>query len=213
MKIKHLIFDFDGTLADSQAIFVTVFNRLAEKHNYRPIDLETMDHLRSLSIIDRCRYLNVPLYKVPLLAAEFLSYYKQETAHISLYDGIKEMLESLQANGYKFSIISSNDVPVIESFLSENGIGIFDGIYPSRNIFGKDKVIKSFLRKKGIHPSEAIYIGDELRDIQACQKAGIKIIWVSWGYDPESLIIDENPDFMANNPKEILTLLEQINIK
>lgn len=213
MKIKHIIFDFDGTLADSRAVFVTVFNRLAKKHNYRTMEPEMMEQLQSLSIIDRCRYLNVPLYKIPFLAAEFLSLYKMETAQINLYEGIKHLVDELHAKKYHLSIISSNDTHVIASFLADHEINVFDEIQSSRNIFGKDKVIQGFLRKRGIDPSSALYVGDELRDIEACQKAGIKIIWVSWGYDPASLVTPENPDFLATQPSDILSIIEKINVQ
>lgn len=211
MKVKYIIFDFDGTLADSRAIFVTVFNRLAKKHNYKTMEPEVMEHLQSLSIIDRCRYLNVPLYKIPFLAAEFLSLYKIETAQINLYEGIKHLLDELHTQGYHLSMISSNDTHVITSFLADHDINVFDEIQSSRNIFGKDKVIQSFLRKRGIVPSSALYVGDELRDIEACQKARIKIIWVSWGYDNASLVTQKKPDFTATQPNEILSIIEKIN--
>jgi phosphoglycolate phosphatase len=52
-----------------------------------------------------------------------------------------------------------------------------------------------------------IYVGDEQRDIAACKKCGVPIIWAGWGYDAIEIIKQEAPDYMIYTPKEILRIV------
>ena len=73
---KYIVFDFDGTLVDSQNIFVPIYNQLAEKHGYKTVKEDEIEHLRKLTMPERCKQLNVPLYKLPILALEFYKLYQ-----------------------------------------------------------------------------------------------------------------------------------------
>jgi phosphoglycolate phosphatase len=74
---KYVVFDFDGTLVDSKAVFLSVFNQLADKYRFKRIDENNINDVRQLSMRERIRVLNVPVYKLPLLTAEFISLYKR----------------------------------------------------------------------------------------------------------------------------------------
>jgi beta-phosphoglucomutase-like phosphatase (HAD superfamily) len=95
--IKCVIFDFDGTIADSKAVFISVYNQIAEKYNYKHLESDQHQHLRMLTFNERCRYLRVPMYRIPFLAREFLAHYKNELRHIKLFDGMRGLLEVLHA--------------------------------------------------------------------------------------------------------------------
>jgi phosphoglycolate phosphatase len=164
-------------------VAITVFNQLAEKHKFKKVELADINHLRKLSIIERCRFLKFPMYKIPFLAAEFFSLYNSSIKNLMLFEGIKDLLNELQKWGYQIAIISSNSEANITQFLEKNNITVIDKIFCSSNLFGKDKVIKKFLKTCKLTIDEVIYVGDEQRDIVACKKSDIKIIWVDWGYD------------------------------
>lgn len=205
--IKYIIFDFDGTLADSKAVFISVYNDIAQKHNYRQIDLENLQYLRTLTITDRCRYLKVPLYRVPFLAGEFLGLYKKSLDQIKLFEGIKEMLETLKSKDFQLAVISSNAENNIRMFLMNNGITSITQVYCSTSLFGKDELIKGFLKKYVLNKDDVLYIGDEVRDIQACKKAGIKVAWVEWGYELVEMAISAGPDYTVRRPDDIPKLV------
>lgn len=205
--IKCVIFDFDGTIADSQAVFISVYNQIAKKYNYRHIELEKLQHLRMLTFNERCRYLRIPIYRIPFLAGEFLATYKKELRQVKLFDGMKELLADLDASGFETAIISSNDKNNISEFLTDNGIHSLDKVYCSTSLFGKHKLIKGFLRKYKLMPDNILYVGDEVRDIVACKKAGVKIAWVDWGYDLKEAVMDAAPDYLISDPGEIITLV------
>ena len=94
----------------------------------------------------------------------------------------------------------------IKVFLKNNGLNFFGFIYTESNLFGKGRALNNLLIKHRLDPEETIYIGDEVRDIEAAKKAGIKIISVSWGFNSAKLLQKAKPDFLINKPKELLQL-------
>lgn len=205
-KFKYIVFDFDGTLVDSRAVFIRLYNELAAKHGYNPMTAENLEHLRTLSIPERCKYLSVPMYRIPFLAAAVMKKYRHAIADIPFNPGIKDMLEALSANAIPFAVLSSNSKANIAQFFSLHGIVCGD-IFCSRSIFGKHVLLNKFLKEKKLEPSDILYVGDELRDIIACRKSGVEVAWVSWGYDHEKAVESNRPDHVFHNPADLLAVV------
>jgi phosphoglycolate phosphatase len=206
--IKYLLFDFDGTLADSKEVFISVFNQMATTYRFNKIDPGNIPALNAMPMKDRFSYLKVPLYKLPILTSKFLSLYQQNLPGIKLFDGIKELLSQLKERGYSVAVLSSNDKTNITRILADHQIDITD-VYCSRSLFGKDRLIKKFLTHYKLQAPEVIYVGDEHRDAVACQKMGVQMIWVKWGYDDPD-VNRPNPHHVAAKPKDILGILESM---
>jgi len=207
---KYIAFDFDGTLVDSQDIAISVVNQLAKKHNFKPIEEQDIDYLKGLSVLDRCKFLKVPVYKLPFWAPEFYRIYKESIKHLLFFDGVSNLLKELGAMDYKLAIISSNSENIIRDFLKNNQIDNIDQIFCSSNLFGKDKVIKKFLKKNKLKNTDLIYVGDESRDVIACKRVEVEVIWVSWGYDSMATIQEESPNYIAKEPKDILEIVKSL---
>lgn len=208
--MKTLLFDFDGTLVNSKDIVIQIYNGMAEKYNYRKIDSSDISTLSNISIIERCKFLKVPTYKIPLLVYETMKIYKDYILDIDLLEGMNDILSKLKKEGFNLVIISSNSKSTIEAILQRNGLeGIFNYIYSSKNLFGKHFTINAFLKKHNLKREDVIYIGDELRDIVSCKKCRIKIISVTWGYDSSDLLLAHKPDFIVNNPIEIVDIAKK----
>lgn len=205
--MKYIIFDFDGTLADSTAVFASAWNTIAQKYKFKGIELKEIEALKKLSIAERSKLFDFPMYKLPMILPQFYRLYRQSLNDVHLYDGMKEVLLEIDKRGYKILIISSNSQENILEFLKMNGIHCVSNVLCSNRIFGKDKVIKKFLKDSGITPSEVLYIGDEQRDIVACKKVGVPIIWVGWGYDAIEVVCQEDPEYKVATPQEILNII------
>lgn len=206
---KFIVFDFDGTLVDSKEIFISVFNQLAAKHKFGRIEHENIEHLRNLSMSERFRTLRIPVYKIPVMSIEFLKLYGNSAASLCLFDGMGEVLHQLKEQGYTVAIISSNSNATIKTFLKSNGLDHITNIHCSIKLFGKDSVIRRFMKKYGLHKSEMLYVGDELRDIVACKKNNVKIVWVKWGFENEASALTSDPDFIANKPADIIEIVNE----
>ncbi|AVK83673.1 HAD family hydrolase [Lysinibacillus sp. B2A1] len=205
--MKYIIFDFDGTLADSTAVFASAWNTLAQKYKFKGIELKEIESLKKLSIAERSKLFDFPMYKLPMILPQFYRLYRQSLNEVHLYEGIKDVLMEIDKRGYKILIISSNSQENILEFLKMNDIHCVSNVLCSNRIFGKDKVLKKFLKDSSSTASDVLYIGDEQRDIVACKKVGVPIIWVSWGYDSIEVIQQEEPEYKVNAPQEILDII------
>jgi phosphoglycolate phosphatase len=205
---KAVIFDFDGTLADTGYILHKVYDRLAGKYGLQKASPEELDALRTISIQERFKKAGVPLFKLPRLAREALAVYGEFIDTAAPFPGIPELLHALKQQDIYLGIISSNKESNITGFLAAHNLELFDLVHATPGLFGKHRSINRVIGELGIGKQEAVYVGDELRDIVACKKVPLKIIAVSWGYDHLSLLQEGKPDYLVHHPSEILALLD-----
>ena len=205
--MKHIIFDFDGTLADSTLVFMAAWNTLAEKYQYKKIKSDELEYLKKLSIMERSKLVNFPMHKMPMFIPQFYQLYRKSLNNVHLIEGMRDVLLEIEKKGYTIAIISSNDKDNILEFLHANNIHNVSKVLCSSRIFGKDKIIKKYLKDLNLKRSDVLYVGDEHRDIVACKKVGIPIIWVGWGYDSIEVVRSEKPDYKVYSPSEILEII------
>jgi len=208
--IKHVIFDFDGTIADSKYLTAGIINDLAEKYNFQKIKKEEQEYFRSLSILERIKAIQLPVYLIPLIAAEVNIRYRKSVNTVPLVSGIDKAIQDLRVSGLKLSIMSSNSITNINALFKKENIVAFDNIYTSANIFGKDMGINLFLNRNRLKNDQVIYIGDECRDIVACKKNNVKVIAVAWGYDSKERLAKEKPDYIVSSPSEITGIINSL---
>ncbi|PZD94741.1 phosphoglycolate phosphatase [Paenibacillus sambharensis] len=204
---KHIVFDFDGTLVQSKQLAVELFNELSQKYGYRKIASEEVEYMASLSIRDRLKALQCPLYKLPSLLREVKKKYKQEVVTLRSVEGMEAAMCSLKVEGCRLGILSSNHSENIQAFLDHNSLTGFDYVYTASNIFGKDRALRKLMRERGISAHELLYIGDELRDIEACKRLQVHCAAVTWGYDAEELLATGAPEYTLRHPEDILLLV------
>ncbi|MBN1623824.1 MAG: HAD-IIIA family hydrolase [Clostridia bacterium] len=206
-KFDCIIFDFDGTLADSGEISMKAINSMAEKYGFRNIGWDDVNEMRTMSINDRCRYMGVSILKIPVFASDFYLYYKTHMDDLKLYPGIGDLAEKLHDEDYQLAVLSSNSENNIRHFFEKNNITQFNNIMCSNHIFSKDTMINRFARRHGIQKDRILYVGDELRDIEACKRAGVTVVWVDWGLDLPETVLGAKPDYMVSKPEEIYNII------
>ncbi|WP_297332737.1 HAD hydrolase-like protein [Flavobacterium sp.] len=205
-RYKYILFDFDGTVADSKPVVLSVYNELAARRGYTKIEAYNIDKLRSLSIKSRCRELNVPLYKIPFIAAYVIKQYGKSLHQLTFNPGVEDLLGNLTKEGISYAILSTNAVRNISGFFQLQNLSCPE-IYTSSKVFGKHRLMKKFLKQKKFQPNEVLYVGDELRDIIACRKCGIPVAWAAWGYDAPEALTANPPDYVLNNPEDLLQII------
>jgi phosphoglycolate phosphatase len=141
---------------------------------------------------------------------EALLQFRESLNAVHVFPGIREMLLELKEQGLGLSVISNNSVENIRYFLEKKDLGGVDYIESARGIFGKHKAIKRYLKEFGLKSNEVIYVGDELRDIEACKRVSVRIIAVTWGYDPLELLQRGKPDFIAEKREDIVNIIKDL---
>ncbi|MDQ2086477.1 HAD-IA family hydrolase [Herbivorax sp. ANBcel31] len=208
---KTLVFDFDGTIVNSIDAAVQMYNELAQEHNYKKITSRDFSALSKMSIVKKCDFLLVPKLKIPFLYHEAKKKFKHFFSNVNAFEDMKEVISILKSENYNLNIISSNSEDTIKEVLKRNEIDEFNSIHSSKNLFGKHLTINAFIKKNNLKKEDVIYIGDEQRDITACKKSGVSIIAVTWGYDSKELLENNKPDYLANTPKELISIIHKVN--
>ncbi len=196
--IKYIVFDFDGTLADT-------FEAMKEiaKNEFEGISDKDFELLRDEGIKELMKRKNIHIWDLPKMVLKYTSEMKNKE-NVKLFPEVLELLKIL-SKSYKLGIVSSNsEENIIQSLKKHNVQNLFDFIFSQSSIFGKDKVLKKMCKKYQINSSEVIYVGDEDRDIIAAKKNKIKNIAVTWGYNSEKKLKEVYPDIIVNSPKEII---------
>jgi HAD superfamily hydrolase (TIGR01549 family) len=204
---KVIVFDFDGTLADSIDVLLSITNRLSAEFGFKPATKEELAQLSNLTSWQILKYSGISIFKFPLLIAKLKAELQSEIPGIKLFDGIKEVLLELKNLGFQLGIITSNSRENVLASLENNGLqNTFNFIY-SGTTFGKHKVINRWMRRANISPEEVVYVGDEIRDIEAARRTGIKIVAVSWGFNSQEALTAHHPDFSIDRPQQLIEIM------
>ncbi len=209
MTQKVIIFDFDGTIADTVDALVSIANRFAVEFGYVQITPEELALLRNFTSREIIKYSGISLLKIPFLLKKVKGELKHKIQEFKPIPGIQEALIELQSQGYRLGIITSNSQENVTAFLKNNELDqLFDFIYSGVTIFGKTTIINNVLRQKQLKTHAVIYVGDETRDIEASKKANIKVIAVTWGFNSPEVLAKQNPDFLIHQPSELLAVIK-----
>lgn len=208
---KYIVFDFDGTLADTIDLAINIFNKIAHEYNLKEIKEEDKLALSTQKPKDLLKIYDITKIKVVLLLLRIRKEMGLHLNELKIVNDIKEALQELKDAGFRLGILTSNSKNNVGAFLDNNGLSdLIDFIYSGKSLFGKDKVMKSMLDQERISKEDIIYVGDEIRDIEACKKVGIPVISVTWGLNKTDVLEALSPDQIANSPKELLGCVEKI---
>lgn len=204
--MKTLIFDFDGTLADSFDTLLAIF----EEIHARPQKLTESEiaDLRGRPIKEIIRYLKIKRWRLPRLIIKAKGLMSVKMTDVKTFPGLAAALKELNRQGHQMFILSTNNQANIAVFLKNNGMaGYFSAIYGDIGLRSKSSALKKIIRKQGLVRSDCIYIGDEVRDIEAARKAGVKSAGVTWGFNNPESIEAAKPDIVVRRPAELAKYL------
>jgi len=201
-----IIFDFDGTIADTLTLLIRISNQLADEFQFQKIRDDEVVILKTKTITKIIRHLKIPVAKIPLILYQIRRQMRQHITEVRTAEGLKDILLQMHARGWHLGILTSNSRKNVETFLKHNGLNCFDFFKTSVGIPGKTLRLKQLLRKQNLQHHEVIYVGDEIRDIEAARSNRIKIAAVSWGYNHPDALATYQPDYLIRHPQELLTL-------
>lgn len=200
-----ILFDFDGTLADTLRHILQISNRFSNIYGYKRVEEEEIDSYRRKKTRQAIRDLNIPILLMPHIATTIKRELQAEMHLIQPVPFIKEITGQL-CKQFRLGIVTSNSAENIALFIKNHHMPWFDVIHTGSNIFGKSRVLKKILKENKLCKEEVTYVGDETRDIEAAQKTGIDMIAVSWGINAAETLAFQNPSHLVHHPSEILGL-------
>jgi len=208
VKYKYVIFDFDGTLADTEEANYVIYQKLAEKYNLRNITMDELGHLKKMNAKEVISYIEVKKRYLPFLLRKGKNLLTQDIENIRLCKpDIFKTIKELKIMGIKTAIITTNSKTNVKLFLEAHDADIFDTI-SSAAMFGKESKMKKIVRKAKADIKEVLYVGDEIRDINAAKNAGMDIASVGWGYNTIESLKKYEPNYLILEPSELIQICE-----
>lgn len=211
MKAKYknnLIFDFDGTIADTLAFTVNAALEINKKLNLLNDEKIDFEKFRSTDTVEFFKDLEISNIKLLFFLYKYQRKLTKEIDKVKVFEDLPEILNELKDNGIGLGIATSNSTKNVKKFLNNNNLDMFNFIYSSIDYFHKNRILERAVKKYGMEKENVIYVGDEIRDIKAAKEAGIKVASVTWGYNFENVLSTYKPDFIINQPQELLNLFK-----
>lgn len=214
MTYKLVIFDFDGTLADSFPWFLSVMNQVAEECGFQTIADHELDELRRLSAREIMKRQRVPAWRLPRAAKRLHQLMTADADKIRPFPGVHDLLERLADAQVRIALVTSNSEANARLILGPEAasrIELFDG---GASLFGKASKFRRTMKRLGVTPAETICVGDELRDHDAARKVRAAFGAVGWGYThPDALRAGEPTHFFPTLDDLAQTLLPSRNAR
>ena len=209
--ITTLLFDFDGTLLDTNELIIQTFQ--AVLGNHYPGEYERVDILPFLGPTLHESFGSIDPEKTEELIAEYRAWnISMHDELASEFDGVSETMRLLKAAGMKMGIVSTKRNDMIEKGLKLLDVeGVFDviiGLDDVSNTKPDPEPILLALERLGAAKEEALMIGDNFHDIEGGKNAGIRAAGVAWTAKGEQFLQSLNPHYMLHHISDLLELVQ-----
>ena len=188
MTSKAVLFDFDGTLADTAPDLAAAVNRMLVEQGHEPMPVEALRPFASAGargLLFAAFDLKPEDAEYPALREEFLEYYAERVCEKTrLFPGIPELLQELKGRGIRWGIVTNKATRFTERIVTDlklepDCVACGDTTpylkpHPASLLHAADQL--------KLAPAQCCYLGDDLRDMKAAQAAGMRPIAVEWGY-------------------------------
>lgn len=202
LKPKLVLFDLDGTLADSLEHGLNAMNRIRFLFGY-PFLYKDDPRLRQISGPD---FVKIVLGLNPLQAILWITLLKVlvsfQARHIRLFPGVLQVVRSLRKS-VKIGVVTSAPRRYTVKILSQGKLKHWDVFETNVKYLEKNVRIEQVLKKMQLKPRDVLYVGDELRDAEACAKVGVPFLAVDWGKDHADVFAKVPKVGIVKKPKDI----------
>ncbi len=207
MRYRLAIFDFDGTLANTQAFFAGIFNEIALRHRLRQLAPGDVESLRHLNVRQMMQHIGLSRWKLPWVTRSFLKAMQRRADEIALFPGVEDLLQTLHRESVELAIVSSNSEKNIRRILGDGNCELFSQFQCGVSIFGKARRIRKVVRRCGVSQDQAIYIGDQTTDAEAAKSSRVAFGAVSWGFESAETLTKSQPNVMIDSVETLKQFL------
>ena len=212
LKSPIIIFDFDGTICDDIPLMISLYNDLTDKYNLKKITDNDLKQLVSMSPLEAFKILKIPKWKLPLIIMEIRLNMKSHIHTLKPFKQIDQILKFLHKNKASIVLLTSNSYENVSLFFDNHNLHFFNVVCTKVNFLKKGSLLKKIskkLNKQSKQKSKIFYVGDEIRDIEACKEAAIPIISVAWGMSSLKDLEKYNPDYLCSTTQNLYLLLKK----
>jgi phosphoglycolate phosphatase len=202
-----LNFDYDGVITDSFDHFLEVCN-LAQiaMGEGRPLTATDLATISNLTFPDVGKLIGLSASRVEKFTHKVIEIQDESGGKAKFFHGIVPVLQELSQK-HKIVIITSNHAKKVQYDLCSHGIerAISKIMGCELNITKSERIVKA-QKLFGKNGNDTFMIGDVVSDIREGKSAGVKTIAVSWGYQDAAFLNRESPDFMVDQPSQLLDI-------
>ncbi|HSX08495.1 MAG TPA: HAD hydrolase-like protein [Candidatus Saccharimonadales bacterium] len=208
MDRDTIIFDFDGTIADSLSFTIEIFRKLTGWQGAQTP--EEIARFRRMPLTKVVKEVGVPFLQIPSLLMRGRKIMTARITEVPPFPGMSETIHTLHERGHRLLVMSSNSGQNVKKFLAHNKLdAYFDAVYGNVGLFNKAGALRRVTRINKIDRNSCFYIGDEQRDVDGARRVGVKVIAVAWGYNDPELLQAHQPFALAHKPADILEILRK----
>ena len=210
MKKELLIFDFDGTIANTLLIALEILNEIGSEFSIPHIEEHQLVGLKSKSARELIKMSGLSWWQIPRFLHQARLRFKAHLHKIPPIEGMPEVIESFRTQGCRVGILTSNSEEGVRNYIRTYQLGEFEFVISPRTIFGKAREIKKILKHNHLSTEQVAMIGDEVRDMVAARKAGVDGIAVVWGFNSPEILQNSNPSLIVHSPAELKASLSAL---
>lgn len=217
--IKAVLFDLDGTLADSLTDLADAVNQALKKNGYPVHPTESFKYFAGDGIpkmIERA----LPLDKrtqadIDVIKEIFSPYYSLHYAdNTYAYAGMPELVNTLKTRGYIVAVVTNKAQDMADIVVKSLYGDVFDLIFGKRDsIPAKPDPTAALMAMKelGVKPDECVFIGDSGMDVATAVNSGAVPVGELWGFRGEEELIQNGARYIIRKPSELLQIIEELN--
>ena len=210
MPRPFIIFDFDGTIADSFVESLAAYNRIAPRLHLRSVQDHEIARLRGMGAGQLLQVLGIPMWKLPRLMIAVRADLHEHFHSVKPIAGIVEALRELGAAGCHLAMVTSNSDQNVRQFLARCHIDDFQTIVAGSSIFGKATRLRRLVKSASADRATTAYVGDTVPDIRAAREAGTLAVAVAWGFNDRAPLAAEAPDALVESAEQLTTTIQRL---
>lgn len=188
--IRHIVWDWNGTLLDDTAACVGALNRVLSRRGVPPVTQEQYREIFGFPVQNYYRTIGLTFTPAEwdALTREFHDHYAVTSRDAPLRTGIRDTLEALRARGVPMSVLSASENGILDRMLRARGIReFFEHVcgLSDLNAHSKLEVGRGLMARLGLPPVEVLLVGDTTHDWEVSRALGCRCVLLAGGHQSE----------------------------
>ncbi|MBP2653176.1 MAG: ppaX [Firmicutes bacterium] len=211
MRYKGILFDLDGTLLDTNKLIIESFQHTFKVHYNREVDLDVVRAYFGRPLRAALEYLGPD--KIDELTRTYREFNAANHDRLTgIFPGVAETIKSLYEQDIRLAVVTSK-----MQARARKGLELFDLEKYFCTIVGCDNCqkhkpdpepVQRALNELGLIGEDCLMIGDSPFDLASAKAVGVKTAAVRWTEVPWNFLMEENPDYILDNIKDLLAICE-----